>query len=74
MGLSMQVPLAVTLDAIFKRPAWLSSATSALLMFGGAVLVLSGFFGISAESAGTDPKAPHEAVPEADPSATNSHV
>lgn len=70
----MQVPLAVTLDAIFKRPAWLSSATSATLMFGGAILVLSGFFGISAESASADPKAPHEAVPEADSSAANNRV
>ena len=70
----MQVPLAVTLDAIFKRPAWLSSASSAALMFGGAILVLSGFFGISAEGAGADPKAPHEAVPEADPSPVSSHV
>ncbi len=74
MGLSMQVPLAVTLDAIFKRPAWLSSATSATLMFGGAVLVLSGFFGISAESAGADAKAPHEAVPETEASTANNHV
>lgn len=70
----MQVPLAVTLDAIFKRPAWLSSATSATLMFGGAILVLSGFFGISAESAEADQKAPHEAIPDADSSATNNHV
>lgn len=60
VGLSMQVPLAVTLDAIFKRPAWLSSASSATLMFGGAILVLSGFFGISAESAKADQKPPHQ--------------
>ena len=70
----MQVPLAVTLDAIFKRPAWLSSATSATLMFGGAILVLSGFFGISAESSSVDPKAPHEAVPETDAAAMSNRV
>ena len=62
----MQVPLAVTLDAIFKRPAWLHSASSATLMFGGAILVLSGFFGISAESAQLDAKAPHEPLQEHD--------
>ena len=47
----MQVPLAVVLDAIFKRPAWLSSASSASFMFGGAALVLAGFFGINAGGA-----------------------
>ena len=51
VGLSMQVPLAVALDAIFKRPAWLSSASSASFMFGGASLVLAGFFGINAGGA-----------------------
>ena len=62
----MQVPLAVTLDAIFKRPAWLHSASSATLMFGGAILVLSGFFGISAESAQLDVKTTHEPLQEHD--------
>ena len=62
----MQVPLAVTLDAVFKRPAWLHSASSATLMFGGAILVLSGFFGISAESAQLDVKGPHEPLQEHD--------
>ena len=66
----MQVPLAVTLDAIFKRPAWLHSALSATLMFGGAVLVLSGFFGISAESTQLDGMAPHEPLQEHDHSGT----
>lgn len=75
VGLSMQVPLAVTLDAIFKRPAWLSSASSATLMFGGALLVLSGFFGISAESAKVDEeKAPHEPLQERDAPVTNAPV
>ena len=73
VGLSMQVPLAVTLDAIFKRPAWLSSASSATLMFGGAILVLSGFFGISAEGAKADQKTPHESA-DADDSATSNHI
>lgn len=74
VGLSMQVPLAVTLDAIFKRPAWLHSGTSATLMFGGAVLVLSGFFGISVESTKVDDKVPHEAPPETEPSVSTNHV
>ena len=74
VGLSMQVPLAVTLDAIFKRPAWLHSGTSATLMFGGAILVLSGFFGISAERTNIEEKVPHEALPETEPSASNNHV
>ena len=70
----MQVPLAVTLDAIFKRPAWLHSASSATLMFGGAILVLSGFLGISAEGAQVDVKAPHEPLQEHDHSGTAIRV
>ena len=56
VGLSMQVPLAVTLDAIFKHPAWLHSASQASFMFGGALLVLAGFFGVNTSG-------PKEAAP-----------
>ncbi len=58
VGLSMQVPFAVVLDAIFKQPAWLSSASSAALTFVGAALVLTGFFGINVASAKADEHAP----------------
>ena len=51
VGLSMQVPLAVTLDAIFKHPAWLHSASQASFMFGGGLLVLAGFLGVNAGGA-----------------------
>lgn len=58
VGLSMQVPFAVVLDAIFKHPAWLSSASSAALTFVGAALVLTGFFGINVASAKAEDHAP----------------
>ncbi|BDA40677.1 Solute carrier family 35 member F5 [Coccomyxa sp. Obi] len=58
VGLSMQVPFAVVLDAIFKQPAWLSSASSAALTFVGAALVLTGFFGINVASAKVEEHAP----------------
>lgn len=54
VGLSMQVPLAVVLDAIFKHPAWLYNGLSAALTFVGAALVLTGFFGVNVESAKTE--------------------
>lgn len=58
VGLSMQVPFAVIMDAIFKHPAWLSSASSAALTFIGATLVLTGFFGINVTSAKADEELP----------------
>jgi drug/metabolite transporter (DMT)-like permease len=50
VGLSMQVPLAVLLDAILKHPPWLSNWLSAVLTFVGAALVLTGFLGVNVES------------------------
>jgi solute carrier family 35, member F5 len=47
-GLSMQVPLAVTLDAVRGTAGWLSGgAMAAVLTLGGGVVVLAGFFGIT---------------------------
>ena len=50
-GLSMQVPLAVVLDAIVRSPPWLHSAGTAVLTFLGAAVILAGFFGLNSGEA-----------------------
>ncbi len=49
-GLSMQVPIAVVLDVLFRSPAWLGSVGPAVLTFAGGALILAGFFGINLSS------------------------
>lgn len=49
-GLSMQVPIAVLLDLLFRSPAWLSRVGSAVLTLLGGGLILAGFFGINLSS------------------------
>ncbi|KDD74018.1 hypothetical protein H632_c1646p0, partial [Helicosporidium sp. ATCC 50920] len=46
-GLSMQVPLAVTLDAILRSPPWLARLSTAAWTFGGGAAVLAGFFAMT---------------------------
>ena len=51
VGLSMQWPISIAVDMIFKHPRWLSNVSSAVLMVTGALLILFGFFGINLEAA-----------------------
>lgn len=46
-GLSLQVPIAVALDALFRNPRWLHSALPAVLTFVGGAVVLAGFWGMN---------------------------
>jgi hypothetical protein len=50
-GLSMQVPIAVALDAVFRKPHWLKSIGTGLLTLFGASAVLVGFFALTVSSA-----------------------
>ena len=45
--MSVQVPLAVTLDLVLRRPPWLQHASSVVLMLTGTACVLAGFFGVN---------------------------
>lgn len=49
-GLSLQVPIAIVLDAIFRNPRWLHAVGTALLTLLGGGGVLSGFIGINVGS------------------------
>ena len=54
-GLSMQVPIAITLDAIFRHPRWMDAAGAAVLTFIGGSVILAGFFVLTAStSTGTN--------------------
>lgn len=52
MGLSLQVPIAVTMDAVLRDPSWLHHLRAACLTMAGAVLVLAGVVGINLVSSG----------------------
>ena len=58
LGLSLQVPIAVTMDMALRDPSWLHHVLSACLTMGGAVLVLGGVIGINLVSG------EEEALPE----------
>lgn len=47
VGLSMQWPIALVIDIVFIRPAWMDSVSSILLISFGSVLILLGFIGIN---------------------------
>lgn len=47
VGLSMQWPIALVIDILFRHPAWMDSVTSILLISFGSVLILLGFVGIN---------------------------
>lgn len=47
----MQVPIAVALDAIFRKPQWMQSVGAGIVTFSGASAVLVGFFALTASSA-----------------------
>lgn len=47
-GLALQVPLAVTLEALLRSPAWLGHAGATVLTLLGGAIVLTGFFGVTA--------------------------
>jgi solute carrier family 35 protein F5 len=49
-GLSMQVPIAIFLDALFHDPRWLHSLGTAVLTFLGGAVILVGFFALTASS------------------------
>jgi solute carrier family 35, member F5 len=49
-GLSMQVPIAIFLDALFHDPRWMHSLGTALLTFLGGTIILVGFFALTASS------------------------
>ena len=53
-GLSMQVPLAIAIDGVVRRPAWLHSAPTAWLTFIGGGVVLTGFFVLTLHSGGSE--------------------
>eukprot|EP00887_Chlorella_sp_A99_P006449 scaffold3.g6449.t1 len=50
-GLSMQVPLAVAIDAALRSPPWPHYPSTAVLTFLGATVVLVGFFGLNTTEA-----------------------
>jgi hypothetical protein len=52
-GLSLQVPMAVVADGMFRSPAWLGKPVPAALTLGGAALILGGFFSINLGSSGS---------------------
>jgi solute carrier family 35 protein F5 len=49
-GLSLQIPIAISLDAIFRNPRWMHSLGAALLTFLGGAMILVGFFALTASS------------------------
>ena len=69
LGLSLQVPIAVTTDALLRDPQWLHHVLAGSLTLGGAVLVLGGVIGINLADndvveLGEDVKATARSVPE----------
>lgn len=53
-GLSMQVPIAITLDAIVRNPKWMGNAGAAVLTFLGGAVILAGFFVLTATTSPGD--------------------
>ncbi|KAL4535240.1 hypothetical protein Ndes2437A_g05967 [Nannochloris sp. 'desiccata'] len=58
-GLSMQVPIAIVLDAIFHNPRWMHSLGTAVLTFLGGTVILVGFFALTASSSADEDSGVH---------------
>ena len=54
-GLAMQVPIAIVLDVVLGRSEWMKSVATALLTFLGGIVILVGFFGITASGRSPSP-------------------
>lgn len=70
LGLSLQVPIAVTMDAVLREPGWLHHLRAACLTMSGAVLVLAGVIGINLVSG----DAVEQDSPKAEPVSVHGHT
>lgn len=48
IGLSLQIPLAASVEVVIGHPIWASKLKNALIMTGGTVFILLGFAGVTA--------------------------
>jgi hypothetical protein len=63
VGLQMQIPIAMVADFVYKRPAWLNSASTAVLMVAGTSAILAGFLGVNLSPSGGSEAAHREEGP-----------
>ena len=65
VGMSVQVPMAVFLDIVWKRPEYIHNTSTVLLMLLGGWYVLAGFIGINVEPKKTNKKQPELPIEDA---------